>query len=59
MTMMTIQSQVGTVILSSGTRRFYGERTGTCNVRPTRLLKRGIASSNQQPVPWILAGDTE
>jgi hypothetical protein len=37
MTMMTIQSQVGTVILSSGTRRFYGERTGTCNVRPTRL----------------------
>jgi hypothetical protein len=58
MTMMTIQSQVGTVILSSGTRRFYGERTGTCNVRPTRL-PNGIASSSQQPVPWILNSDTE
>jgi hypothetical protein len=31
MTMMTIQSQVGTVILSLGTCRFYGEPTGICN----------------------------
>jgi hypothetical protein len=30
--MMTIQSQVGTVILSVGACRFYGERTGIRNV---------------------------
>jgi hypothetical protein len=34
MTMMTIQSQVGTVILSLGACRFYGELTDIRNVRP-------------------------
>jgi hypothetical protein len=55
MTIMTIQSQVGTVILSSGTCRFYGEPTGISNVCGLRRKRYCSRSGEGQREPRDIA----
>ena len=52
--MMTIQSQVGTVILSLGACRLYGEPTRICNLRG---LRRELPIENANPSAWSAGFD--
>jgi hypothetical protein len=57
---MTIQSQVGTVILSLGACRLYAEPIRICNLRGLRrvayLLPRGLGAPSTGPRPSRVAG---